>query len=231
MHWGKGLPWNCLLSRAFITPTIGLFESYSIKWKPPLCLLCSRSGTWDIHSLGVNAPRVWDTVHRAAWGSPADKRVPQPLDTSPCSPCSTRAGPATMQGKEKIQKNSSPQANLLLRPPVGRLLADIMVSTDWVQPPKWSCGSTGENSHLASFKRKVQSQLLYSQSGNGHNLKLLSFKKKKTHSPSFSLYTFIWWKIWFKRELSASENLASVSVHFRKEWRTKKPSYHARDDP
>lgn len=134
-----------------------------------------------MHSLGVNAPRVWDTVHRAAWASLADKRVPRPLDTSPCSPCSTRAGPATMQSKEKIQKNSSPRANLLLRPPAGRLLADIMVSTDWVQPPKWSCGSTGENSHLASFKRKVQSQLLYSQSGNGHNLKLLSFKKRKKH--------------------------------------------------
>lgn len=91
---------------------------------------------------------------------------------------------------------------------------------------KWSCGNTGGNSHLAGFKTKVQSQLLYYQSGNGYNIKFFSFKKKikkkaKSHSPFFPPHTFIWWKIWYKTELCTLENLARVSVQYKKEWRTK----------
>lgn len=48
-------------------------------------------------------------------------------------------------------------------------------------PESGAVGATGGNSHLAGFKTKVQSQFLYYHSGNGHNIKLFSFKKQKNY--------------------------------------------------
>lgn len=173
VYWGSH---NCMevkpLSGTFLTSTATLVGSYSIKQKTPLRLSWPGSTTWGIHSLGVNAPtcpvwdcrRVWDTVYWDAWGSPGEKRVPWPTQTSPCPPCSTHTSPPTGQPKEKIQENNfSPRRNLPFRPAAGRLLADIAVSPDWAQPFKWSCGSTGENSHLASFNKGAISAPLQSR--------------------------------------------------------------------
>lgn len=103
-------------------------------------------------------------------------------------------------------------------------------------PGTGAVGATGGNSHLAGFKTKVQSWLPYYQSGNGHNRKFFGFKKKRKKETKITFahflpHTFIWWKIWYKRELHTSENLARVSAQYKIEWRKKKPSSHAHDDP
>jgi len=54
-------------------------------------------------------------VHRAAWGSLDEKRVPWPSHTSPYLPCSTYADPLTEHSKEKILENSSPPSKSALQ--------------------------------------------------------------------------------------------------------------------
>lgn len=46
-------------------------------------------------------------------------------------------------------------------------------------PGRGAVGATGGNSHLAGFKTKVKSQLLYYQSRNGYNIKFFNLKKKE----------------------------------------------------